>query len=1092
MSARMEVRWELLVCAQTLVFLLASMRLSAFNLDTENVVLKRGEPGSLFGFSLAMHRQLKPQDKRILLVGAPTAKAMSKQKAKVTGGLYNCDINAPAASCTRVDFDNEENLGVESKENQWMGVTVSSQGPGGKILTCAHRYQRRQAVGRPEESRDITGRCYVLSQDLSINPQANEDGGNWRFCDGRLRGHERFGSCQQGMSASFTKDYHYLIFGAPGAYNWKGVVRIEQNNNTLIEMGLYDDGPFEVGDENILDPNVIPVPASSYLGFSLDSGHKLTKKGQLTVVAGAPRANHSGGVVLLKIASQLGRSLVEEHVLEGQGLASSFGYDLAVLDINGDGWEDIVVGAPQYFEKDKELGGAVYVYLNKEGAWSQVKAIRLTGPQDSMFGLSVENMGDINLDGFHDFAVGAPYDDGGAGKVYIYHGAAKFSTEPAQVLTAQPGTRMFGYSLAGNMDLDLNSYPDLAVGSLSDGVFIYRSRTVVSIKKEVKTSPKEIDFTKKNCGNSICVDVEACFSYTAKPATYNPQITVKYAFLSEAERKKQGLPPRVTFSSQAPGDSSYESTGTLTLGTQGRKECITQKLTLQDNVKDKLRGIPIDISIEIQTAKRKRRQAALLRLAPVLNAKEPKTTRAEIAFLKEGCGSDNVCESNLQVKHRFCYKEPNKDVFPPLPVEKGLPVVSLSDQKDIALEITVTNLNGDDSYEAALVANFPPTVSYSTFRLANADTQVTCSANTNGSEAQCELGNPFKRDAQVTFYIILSTADITLNTTELEIDLRLETTSNQKMKEVVKAKARVVVELLLSLTGQAQPSQVFFTGEVKGESAMKIESDIGSPIKYQFRVINLGKPLKTFGTAFLVVRWPKETAEGKWLLYLTDITSTGVDNRECTPWEQVDPLKVKEENSGTRKRRAIEGAQAEEGTIALLKEERKFKILSCDDGAKCVDFRCPLVGLDSNAVITFHSRLWNSTLLEEYSKLNYLDVIVKASLHVAGTADNMVLRNAETQVRVTAFPAERKADRIGGLPWWIIVVAILLGLLLLALLAFLLWKCGFFERAKYEDRVPSYNAVRIRKDEMKPGKDDWEHVEKKPWITSWHDNKHYS
>lgn len=31
-----------------------------------------------------------------------------------------------------------------------------------------------------------------------------------------------FGSCQQGLSATFDKDFHYVIFGAPGAYNWKG------------------------------------------------------------------------------------------------------------------------------------------------------------------------------------------------------------------------------------------------------------------------------------------------------------------------------------------------------------------------------------------------------------------------------------------------------------------------------------------------------------------------------------------------------------------------------------------------------------------------------------------------------------------------------------------------------------------------------------------------------------------------------------------------------------------------------------------------------------------------------------------------------
>lgn len=33
-------------------------------------------------------------------------------------------------------------------------------------------------------------------------------------------------------------------------------------------MGFFDDGPYEVGDENRLDPNLVPVPANSYLGES--------------------------------------------------------------------------------------------------------------------------------------------------------------------------------------------------------------------------------------------------------------------------------------------------------------------------------------------------------------------------------------------------------------------------------------------------------------------------------------------------------------------------------------------------------------------------------------------------------------------------------------------------------------------------------------------------------------------------------------------------------------------------------------------------------------------------------------------------------
>lgn len=48
------------------------------------------------------------------------------------------------------------------------------------------------------------------------------------------------------------------------------------------------------------------------------------------------------------------------------------------------------------------------------------------------------------------------------------------------------------------------------------------------------------------------------------------------------------------------------------------------------------------------------------------------------------------------------------------------------------------------------------------------------------------------------------------------------------------------------------------------------------------------------------------------------------------------------------------------------------------------------------------------------------------------------------QVRLTVFP-ERRAAQYGGVPWWIIVLSILLGLLLLGLLAFLLWKVGIKE-----------------------------------------------
>ncbi|XP_054030475.1 integrin alpha-6 isoform X2 [Dryobates pubescens] len=1040
----------------------------AFNLDTDNVISRRGEPGSLFGFSLAMHRQLQPQEKRLLLVGAPREKAFPSQQANRTGGLYSCDVTSPNAPCTRVVFDEETDLKKESKEDQWMGVTVQSQGPGGNVVTCAHRYEKRQYVNTVQETRDIIGRCYVLSQDLTIKDDM--DNGVWSFCDGRLRGHEKFGSCQQGVAATFTRDYHYIVFGAPGTYNWKGVVRAEQKNQTFYDLGIFDDGPYEVGDESRQDKNLVPVPANSYLGFSLDSGKGIVSQDEMTFVSGAPRANHSGAVVLLKKEKNQ-RALSLEHMFEGEGLASSFGYDVAVVDLNSDGWQDIVVGAPQYFDRSGDIGGAVYIYINRQGKWEGVKPIRLNGTTDSMFGLAVENVGDINQDGYPDIAVGAPYD--GYGKVYIYHGSKNgINTKPAQILDGEKtGTNFFGYSIAGNMDLDKNSYPDIAVGSLSDSVSVFRSRPVISIRRSITVQPDRIDLKNSEDPSKIWMDVKACFQYTANPSDLNPRIKINYTFEAENERRQLGLPSRVQFKDHL----SDQFTASTTLRGQNSKECVTTKLVLQpEKIKDKLRPIPVSVSVKIagleSSLPAMRKERALPDLIPILNSNESETKTTKVEFLKEGCGEDNECHSNLKLQYRFCSREGNEDRFTYLPIENGIPVLVLKDQKDIALEITVTNnpsdiknpqKDGEDAYEAKLIATFPDSLTYSAFREMKAypEKQLTCSANQNGSQAECELGNPFKRNSNVTFYLILSTTKVNVDTTDLDINLKLETTSTQVNSTPITASAKVVLELLLSLTGVAKPSQVYFGGNIIGESAMKSEDNIGNLIEYEFRVTNLGRPLKTFGTASLDIQWPKEISNGKWLLYLMKIDSKDLEKVSCQPENEINSLHLAESHNSRRKREVAE-KQITDGKTLSLFSERKYMTLDCNMNARCVDIKCPLKGLDSKASIVLRSRLWNSTFLEEYSKMNYLDILVRASISVPAAAKNVKLTNEAAQVRVTVFPAKPVA-LYTGVPWWIILVAILAGILMLALLVCLLWKCGFFKRNKKDHYDATYHKAEI-------------------------------
>ncbi|NWI17838.1 ITA7 protein, partial [Crypturellus soui] len=210
----------------------------------------------------------------------------------------------------------------------------------------------------------------------------------------------------------------------------------------------------------------------------------------------------------------------------------------------------------------------------------------------------------------------------------------------------------------------------------------------------------------------------------------------------------------------------------------------------------------------------------------------------------------------------------------------GTAIFAMSDQKDVALEIHVTNLpsdpaapqrDGDDAHEALLTATFPEELPYSAVRPydapAPADRPLLCVANANGSQVQCELGNPLPRGAQVRFYLILSTLGITLQTRDLAVELALSTISEQPGLAPVVARARVVIELPLSVTGVAVPPRLFFGGTVRGESAVRRESQVGSAVRYEVTVSNRGQSLKTLGSAFLTLLWPHELPSGKWLLY---------------------------------------------------------------------------------------------------------------------------------------------------------------------------------------------------------------------------------
>lgn len=58
------------------------------------------------------------------------------------------------------------------------------------------------------------------------------------------------------------------------------------------------------------------------------------------------------------------------------------------------------MGAPFYFDRMKDKGGAVYIFMNENGSFRKDATKMLNGPSTSGFGFAVAAIGDVNLDGF--------------------------------------------------------------------------------------------------------------------------------------------------------------------------------------------------------------------------------------------------------------------------------------------------------------------------------------------------------------------------------------------------------------------------------------------------------------------------------------------------------------------------------------------------------------------------------------------------------------------------------------------------------------------------------------------------------------------
>jgi hypothetical protein len=164
-------------------------------------------------------------------------------------------------------------------------------------------------------------------------------------------------------------------------------------------------------------------------------------------------------------------------------------------DVNGDGYDDLVVGA-RWYDPDPlnptfgEKTGRAYVFYG--GPWfvgvGADQAVNFTGviltgaAIADEFGEAVAGAGDTNGDGFADMVIGAPLRDGTAtnsGSAYWYFGGPMLSsTSTPLVLNGFAADDNFGFSVSSAGDVNRDGYADVVVGAFLAGTLDNGSATL--------------------------------------------------------------------------------------------------------------------------------------------------------------------------------------------------------------------------------------------------------------------------------------------------------------------------------------------------------------------------------------------------------------------------------------------------------------------------------------------------------------------------------------------------------------------------------------------------------------------------------------
>ncbi len=201
------------------------------------------------------------------------------------------------------------------------------------------------------------------------------------------------------------------------------------------------------------------VPGAQ-LGNSVANAGDVNGDGYSDLIVGAPGGSNGQageGLAYVHYGSTTGLSAAPNITLEANVASAAFGTSVCSAgDINGDGYCDVIVGAP-----NSGGTGAAYIFHGGPAGLSTGPAITLLGTAASEFGAAVSAAGDIDADGYGDIIIGAP----GSNSAFVHRGRFTGLSGEVQVILTGPVGSRFGAAVATAGDVDGTGFSDVIVGA---------------------------------------------------------------------------------------------------------------------------------------------------------------------------------------------------------------------------------------------------------------------------------------------------------------------------------------------------------------------------------------------------------------------------------------------------------------------------------------------------------------------------------------------------------------------------------------------------------------------------------------------------